>query len=114
MWEAPLCGDRRGAKALPPWRRPQGDGYRRADAAILRRRVLRVLARSRIRGFAPVLLRDERGRARRMEHLQVFGVVIAYRSQRHVHILEALRIFLDPLVDPPDAAVQNGESSELR
>ena len=30
MWEAPLRGDQFGAqRPLPPWRRPQGDGYRR-------------------------------------------------------------------------------------
>src|SRR4051812_30112890 len=79
----------------------------------LRRVRMRVLPRGRIAGLAPLLLGDKRRSARRMEHLQVFDVVIRHRSQRHVHVFETVRIFLNSFVDTSNAPIQNREAREL-
>src|SRR5437762_6175577 len=72
-----------------------------------------VLASGGVRSLAALFLRDERRRGRRVKHLQVFGVVIGHRRERYIHVFESFWIFLDPLVDAADAAIQNGEARKF-
>ena len=70
-------------------------GKRPSLVGMLRRHVrMRVLAGGGVRGLAPLLLGDERGRGRRVEHLQVLDVVIAHRGQRDIHIFQLIPALL--------------------